>query len=304
MSRNAFLGTSEFAAAVLHRLADSPHRPVLAVAPPDRRKGRGRKLSPPPVAAAARELEMELVQTADVNDPAALDRVRAAAPELVTLCAFGQLIGEPLLSELPMINVHPSLLPRWRGAAPIERAIMARDADTGVSVMEVTAKLDSGPIALQETTEIGPDEDFGSLWPRLATIGGELLVAALDLRDTGDLQLREQDDAGATYAEKIEPAERRLDVSRPAAELAARVRALTPHIGAHLDLEGGGRLGVREARAGEGELQPGRLEASAGELLLGCGEGILHLKRVQPPGGRPMQVGDFLRGHGVPARAL
>ena len=304
MSRNAFLGTTEFAAAVLRKLADSQHRPVLAVTPPDRPKGRGRKLASPPVAEAARELEIDLVQTADVNDAEALERVRAADTELVTLCAFGQLIGDPLLSELPLLNVHPSLLPRWRGAAPIERAIMARDAATGVSVMKVTAELDSGPVALQERTPIGADEDYGSLSARLAERGGELLVRALDLRDAGKLELQEQDDANAIYADKIGPDERRLDAGRAAAELAATVRALTPHIGAYLELDGGERLGVRSARVEDGELEPRRLEGADGELRLGCGEGVLRLLAVLPPGGRPMAAEDFLRGHEVPARVL
>ncbi len=304
MSRNAFLGTTEFAAAVLRRLADSPHRPILAVTPPDRPRGRGRKLSAPPVAEAARELGIELVQTADVNDADALERIRSADPEVVNVCAFGQLIGEPLLSELPLLNVHPSLLPRWRGAAPIERAIMARDERTGVTIMRVVERVDAGPIALQERTEIDPGEDFGALWPRLAALGGEVLVRALDLDDAGELELRDQDEAGATYADKIAPGERRLDVSRRAAELAATVRALTPHIGAYLELDGGERLGVHDARSEHGALEPGELDASGAVLRVGCGEGVLRLLRVQPPGGRPMPVEDFLRGHPVPARAL
>ncbi len=130
--RTAYLGTSEFAATVLRRLARSPHRPALVVTPPDRRQGRGRKVQPPPAAVAASELGLDLLQAENVNDEEALERIRAAKPEAVLVCAFGQLIREPLLSEFPMLNVHPSLLPRWRGAAPIERAIMACDPTTGV----------------------------------------------------------------------------------------------------------------------------------------------------------------------------
>ena len=147
--RTAYLGTSEFAATVLRRLADSPHRPALVVTPPDRRQGRGRKVSPPPAAVAAAELGLELLQAENVNEEAALERIRAAQPEAVLVCAFGQLIREPLLSEFPILNVHPSLLPRWRGAAPIERAIMARDETTGICIMRLTAGLDSGPVALR-----------------------------------------------------------------------------------------------------------------------------------------------------------
>jgi methionyl-tRNA formyltransferase len=297
--RTAYLGTSDFAATVLRRLAASPHRPALVVTPPDRRQGRGRKVQPPPAAVAARELGLELLQAENVNDADALARIRAAQPQAVVVCAFGQLIREPLLSEYPMLNVHPSLLPRWRGAAPIERAIMARDERTGVCVMRLTEGLDSGPVALREEAPIDPDEDFGALSARLAELGGDLLVRALDLQADGALEFAEQDEAGVTYAEKIEAAERRLDPDRPAVELAARVRALTPHVGAYLELSGGDRLGVRQARAVEAgdDLAPGRLAERDGALLLGTGEGALRLEVVQPAGGKPMPADAYLRGH-------
>jgi len=295
--RTAYLGTSDFAATVLRRLAASPHRPALVVTPPDRRQGRGRKVKPPPAALAARELGLELAQAENVNEEGALERIRAAEPEAVLVCAFGQLIREPLLSERPILNVHPSLLPRWRGAAPIERAIMAGDERTGVCVMRLTAGLDSGPVALVEEVAIGPEEDFDSLSARLAELGGELLVRALDLQAAGALEFVEQDEEGATYAEKIEPGERRLDPARPAAELAAKVRALNPHVGTYLELPDGERLGVRRAVAVAEEVEAGKLEAREGELLLGCGEGALRLELVQPPGGKPMAADAYLRGH-------
>jgi methionyl-tRNA formyltransferase len=300
--RTAYLGTSDFAATVLRRLAGSPHRPVLVVTPPDRRQGRGRKVSPPPAALAAQELGLELLQAENVNDDEALARVRAAQPEAVLVCAFGQLIREPLLSEYPMLNVHPSLLPRWRGAAPIERAIMAGDQETGVCVMRLTEGLDSGPVALTERTPVNPDDDFGTLAARLAEIGGDLLVRALDLQAEGGLEFAEQDEAGVTYAEKIESAERRLDPERPATELAAKVRALTPHVGAYLELPGGEWLGVREASAVESgdDLDPGQLAERDGALLLGTGEGALQLEVVQPAGGKPMPADAYLRGHPLP----
>ena len=298
--RTAYLGTSDFAATVLRRLAASPHRPSLVVTPPDRRQGRGRRVKPPPAAAAARELELELLQAENVNEDGALARIHAAAPEAVAVCAFGQLIREPLLSERPMLNVHPSLLPRWRGAAPIERAMMAGDATTGVCVMRLTAGLDSGPVALVEEVPIDPDEDFAALSARLAEVGGELLVRALDLQAEGALELREQDEDGVTYAEKIEPGERRLDPRRPASEMAAKVRALAPHVGTYLELPGGERLGVRRARAVADQLEPGRFEVRLDSLLLGCGEGSLALEVVQPAGGKPMPADAYLRGHPLP----
>jgi methionyl-tRNA formyltransferase len=300
--RTAYLGTSDFAATVLRRLAASPHRPALVVAPPDRRRGRGRKSGPPPVAALAGELGIELHQTDDVNGEASLERIRAAAPEALAVCAFGQLIREPLLSEL-LLNVHPSLLPRWRGAAPIERAIMAGDRTTGVSIMRLAAGLDSGPVALQEEVAIEPEDNFASLSERLAASGGEQLVRAFDLAAAGALELREQDERGATYAEKIDPAERRLDPARPADDLARRLRALTPHVGAYLELAGGERLGVREARTVEVALAPGEVQVGDDGLLLGCGEGALRLEAVQPPGGKPMAADAYLRGHPLPVLA-
>lgn len=298
--RTAYLGTSEFAATVLRRLAGSPHRPVLVVTPPDRRQGRGRKVSPPPAALAAEELGLELMQAENVNEEGALERIRAAEPEAVIVCAFGQLIREPLLSEFPILNVHPSLLPRWRGAAPIERAIMAQDEVTGVCIMRLTAGLDSGPVALREEVPLDPEEDFASLSARLAETSGELLVRALDLQAEGALEFVEQDEEGVTYAEKIESAERRLDPSRPAAELAAKVRALTPHVGTYLEGADGERLGIRAAHAVEADVSQGTLEASDGVLLLGCGEGALRLDVVQPPGAKAMPADAYLRGHEPP----
>jgi methionyl-tRNA formyltransferase len=298
--RTVYLGTSEFAATVLRGLAASPHRPVLVVTPPDRPQGRGRKVSPPPVAVAAAELGIELLQAEDVNEGEALERIRAARPDAVAVCAFGQLIREPLLSELPLLNVHPSLLPRWRGAAPVERAIMARDRRTGVCVMRLVEELDAGPVALREEVPLGADEDFEALSGRLATLGGELLARALDLQARGELEFERQDEAGATYAEKIDPSERRLDPGRPAVELAATVRALTPHVGAYLETADGERLGVRRARAVDVSVKTGAVKSEWGALLVGCCRGALRLELVQPPGGRPMPVDAYLRGHPLP----
>jgi len=302
--RTVYLGTSDFAATVLRRLAASPHAPALVVTPPDSRQGRGRKVSPPPVAELAKELGTDLLQAASVNDEDALARIRAAEPEALLVCAFGQLIREPLLSLTEILNVHPSLLPRWRGAAPIERAIMARDPKTGVCVMRLTAGLDSGPVALRAEVELGGDEDYGALAPRLAALGGDLLVEALDLLADGTLAFTEQDDAAATYAEKIDGAERRLDPAQPAVELAAKVRALTPHIGAYLELESGERLGVRRASSSAATpLRAAEVAADEDALLVGTGDGVLRLETVQPAGGKPMSAADYLRGHKPPALA-
>jgi methionyl-tRNA formyltransferase len=289
---------------VLRRLAGSPHRPALVVTPPDRRRGRGRRLASPPAADAARELEIDLVQAASVNDAEPLERIAACGADAAVVCAFGQIIREPLLSDLEMLNVHPSLIPRWRGAAPIERAIMAGDDRSGMTIMRVTAGLDSGPVALQEEVAIDPADDYGSLSERLAGLGGELALRALDERAAGELAYRDQDEEQATYAEKIDPEERRLDPARPAAVLERTVRALTPHIGAYVELEGGERLGVRRAAAAPGGPGAGALEPDDDVLTLGTADGALRLEVVQPPGKRPMGAPAYLRGHDPPARAV
>ena len=180
--KTVFLGTSEFAVSVLRRLAGSPHRPSLVITRPDRPRGRGRKLSSPPVADAARELQIDLDQPRSVNDEAARTRIAAADPGAVCVVAFGALIKEPLLSDCWVLNVHPSLLPRWRGAAPIGRAIMAGDTRTGVSVIRLTEGLDSGPLCAQHDEPIEPRDTYGTLAGRLQRLGGELLVDTLDQR--------------------------------------------------------------------------------------------------------------------------
>jgi methionyl-tRNA formyltransferase len=290
-----YLGTSEFAVEVLERLAATPHRPVLVVTRPDRPRGRGRRLQAPPVAEAARVLGIETIQPEDVNAKQARAAIGAAEPEAVIVCAYGALLKEPLLSEHELYNVHPSLLPRWRGPAPIERAIASGDEETGVSIMRPTAELDAGPVCLQRSEVIAPDDDYGSLSARLAALAGELLVEALDLRPP----CRDQPGAGVTYAEKIESADRQLDPRRAADELELRVRALTPHIGAYIERGEGDRLGVRRAAlaAGVDDVEPGALEVRDSTLLYGAAQGALELLEVQPAGGKPMPAADWIRGH-------
>lgn len=294
--RTVYLGTSAFAAAVLERLADSAHRPALVVTRPDRPAGRGRRLASPPVADLARSLGLSLDQPDDVNEADARARIAAAEPDAVVVCAFGALIRADLLAAHDMLNVHPSLLPRWRGAAPIERAIMAGDAETGVAIMQVTAGLDSGPVCLVEREPIRDDDTFGTLSARLAALGGELLVRALDERPP----FAEQPEEGVTYAEKITAADRLLDPARPAAELARVVRALSPHVGARLALPGGTaeHLGVWGAQlAAPVAHEPGWLGSEGGRLVLATADGALELLVVQPPGKKPMPAADYLRGH-------
>ena len=291
--RTVYLGTSEFAAVVLRRLAESPHRPELVVTRPDRPRGRGRKLSPPPVADAARELEIALDQPVSVNDEAAIETIARARPDVVLVCAFGALITEPLLSRWEMLNVHPSLLARWRGAAPIERAIMAGDEVTGVSIMRVGEGLDDGPVCAQATEPIEAGDTYGTLAARLEELGAELLVRTLDERPP----CTAQDEAEATYAHKISPQDRDLMPARTAVELERIVRALTPHIGAYVTLRDATSLGVVEARVlPAGGPREGEISFDGPVPVLGCSSGALELLTVQPPGRRPMSGADYLRG--------
>ena len=305
-----FLGTSDFAAAVLERLArETDQRPALVLSRPDRPSGRGRRMTAPPVAEMARALGIALAQPGSVNDDEARAVISAAgggAPGSQTLvvCAFGALLKEPLLSEHEVLNVHPSLLPRWRGAAPIERAIMAGDARTGVSIMRLTAGLDSGPVCLAAAEPIGAQDTCGTLAGRLQVLGGDLLVRALRERPP----FIEQPEDGVTYAEKIAPADRTLEATRPAVELERTVRALNPHVGARVELADGSMLGVRRAALPELEPEPDEdggatgLFVCDGRLLLVCSPGCLELLEVQAPGARAMDAAAYLRGHAAPGR--
>jgi methionyl-tRNA formyltransferase len=265
-----FLGTSEFAAGVLEHLSAAGHRPELVVTRPDRPKGRGRKVQPPPVAQTARYLGIDLLQPEDVN------AVDLGEPDDIVLCAYGAIIREPLLSLRPILNLHPSLLPRWRGAAPIERAIMAGDADTGVSVMRLVEDLDAGPVCLTDVEPIGPADSYGTLAKRLEDRGAALLARALQERPPWIEQAAD----GVTYAERITAEDRTLDPEAPPEANERVVRALHPHIGARIELEDGTWLGVHEARVGDGPLTWHGLQ----------------LLQVQPSGGRPMSAEAYLRG--------
>lgn len=306
--RTVYLGTSDFAATVLRRLADSPHRPVLVVTRPARPKGRGRSMQDPPVADLARELGIELFQPDDVNSPDSVERIKAADPEVSAVCAYGAIVKEPLLSMLPNFNVHPSLLPRWRGAAPVERAIAAGDAQTGVSIMQLVEELDAGPFCAQQSVPIGPDDTYGSLAPRLAELGGELLVGALDGHVAGTLKWTDQADAGGedavTYAEKITREDRLLvPTITPAAQLDLMIRALTPHIGAFFDITDGDPLRVERARVADDQVTPGKATEREDRLVVGTPDGALELLEVKPAGGKAMSADAFLRGYKLPELA-
>ena len=259
--RIAVAATAPFGAAVLEGLA-ARHEVELVLTRPDRRKGRGQKEGPPPAKETAERLGLRIEQ------PERLERFPGEA-EAVVVAAYGALIPEPLLEERLWLNVHPSLLPRWRGAAPVERAIMAGDDETGVTVHRTTAELYAGPIAAQVAFAIEPDDDAGGVFDRAADLAVDLLEGVLP-----DPAFTPQPEEGVTYAEKITPKDRELDWSRPARELHDRIRALSPHIGARGELQGR-RMLVWRSRLADGEL----------EVL-----------EVQPEGGRRMSYEEFLRG--------
>ncbi|MGH3008681.1 MAG: methionyl-tRNA formyltransferase [Gaiellaceae bacterium] len=259
--RIAVAATAPFGADVLERLA-AEHDVVQLLTRPDKPAGRGRRVAAPPAKETAERLGIP------VSQPAKLDGAVDLAADTVVVCAYGLLIPNELLDRGLWLNVHPSLLPRWRGAAPVERALMAGDRETGVTIHETVEALDAGPIAAQRAFPIGAEDDAGAVYARAADIAAELLGDVL-ARDTPRFEA--QPSEGATYAEKIGPADREIDLSRPAHEVVDRVRALSPHIGARL-----GDLLVWQARVGE--------------------DGAFEPLEVQPAGGKRMTYDAYLRG--------
>ena len=278
----AYFGTAPFGADVLRRLVERGRVEVgIVVSQPDRPSGRGRSLAPPPVAVAARELGIELRQT----ENASAEPPDADAGLVV---AFGQILRPPLLGAYPLVNLHPSRLPRWRGAAPVERAIMAGDAETAVAAIEVAAELDAGPILAEAAIAIGPEDDAGAVRARALELGVPLLEQAL-LEHPAP---RMQPDEGVTYAHKITGADRVLDWTRPAAELDRVVRALSPHIGARCELDGRPVV-VWRARPADAGPEAGSIGPP---LVVGTGHGALEILELQPAGKRRMAAAEYLRG--------
>jgi methionyl-tRNA formyltransferase len=284
VARIAVAATAPFGADVLEGLAGR-HEVVELLTRPDRPRGRGRKPGAPPAKERAQRLGIPVRQE---------ERLSAETPlaaDTVVVAAYGLLIPSGLLDRALWLNVHPSLLPRWRGAAPIERALMAGDQETGVTIIRLEPQLDAGPVAAQEAFPLSPEDDFGTVSARAAELGAALLEEVLR-----EPSFTPQPAEGATYAEKIGPEDRLLrPESAGAVEVDRVVRALHPHIGARL-----GDLRVRRARpAGDDDVAPGELAARDGRLVLGCSPGALELLEVQPAGKRPMDAASYLRGHAV-----
>jgi methionyl-tRNA formyltransferase len=292
--RVAFAGSPEAAVEPLRALARSTHEVTIVVSQPDRPRGRRGTPAPTPVAAAAGELGLPVLRPRTINDPDAIAQIRDSGAEALAVVAFGQILREGVLGTWPCVNVHFSLLPAYRGAAPVERALMDGVEETGVTIMAMDAGLDTGPVYAVERTPVGPDEDAGALVARLSAMGGPLLVRVLAELEAGTAVATPQPEEGVSYAAKIAPEDRSLDPGRPAAELARRVRALSPHIGATCRI-GGETFKVWRAAARPEAAAPGLADVG-GRLVGGTAEGSLEILELQPPGRGRMDAGSFLRG--------
>lgn len=292
--RVLFYGTPAFALPTLHALL-ARHRVVAVVTQPDRPAGRGQRVEGSPVKAVALEQGIPVLQPDRLRDPGWPDRLAEHAPEVAVVVAFGQILPETVLRVPPRgsINVHASLLPRYRGAAPIAWAIVRGERETGITTFQMDAGMDTGPILLQRATAIGPEETAGELGARLATLGAEVLLETLDRLDT--LAPEPQDAGAATLAPRLRKEDGLLDWTQPAASLVARVRGLNPWPGA-ATAGPGGRLVLWRARAIAGRGEPGALALADGRLVVGTGAGLLEPLEVQPENRRPMSWNAYLRG--------
>ena len=297
--RLVFMGTPEFALPCLRALNEAGHEIAAVYCQPPRPAGRGHRPRPAPVQAEAERRGLPLRTPVRLREPAVQAGFAALEPDAAVVVAYGLILPRPILEapRLGCLNLHASLLPRWRGAAPIQRAILAGDEETGVTIMQLDEGLDTGPILLQERVPITKDTDAGELHDRLAGLGAKLIVEALAALEEGRLEPRPQPQRGATYARKLAREEARIDWSRPAIEIARLVRALAPRPGAATELPDGGQLKVLAA-----EPAPGRSGAEPGTVLDGaltvaCGLGGLKATRVQRRGKAPMDAEAFLRGY-------
>jgi methionyl-tRNA formyltransferase len=307
----AFAGTPAFARAALAALLDAGHAVPLVLTQPDRPAGRGLKLQASPVKQLALDRGLPLAQPRSLRlegrfpaDAAAAEgALRQAAPDLMVVAAYGLILPEWVLT-LPghgCINIHASLLPRWRGAAPIQRAIEAGDDRTGITIMQMDAGLDTGAMLLAEPTPIAADDTSATLHERLAAIGARLVVQALDRLQRGELHPVAQPAGGATYAHKIEKSEAAIDWRAPAAMIERRLRAFDPFPGCTATLAGQ-VVKVWRGRIVAGQGAPGQvLQADGGRLVLACGDGALELLTLQLPGGGRLAAREFLQRHPLPA---
>jgi methionyl-tRNA formyltransferase len=302
--RLAFMGTPDFAVRSLAEIAAAGHEVVRVYTQPPRKRGRGQAEQKTPVHQLAEVLGIPVETPESFRDPDVIADFRALDLDAAAVVAYGQILPQEALDapRLGCLNLHASLLPRWRGAAPIQRAIMAGDEATGVQIQQMEAGLDTGPILLSETVAIAPTDTAASLHDKLMETGALMWSRALAALERGSLEAVPQPEEGVTYAKKITAEEARIDWSRPASELADHVRGLSPFPGAWFELDTGKepvRVKVLMATAEDGEGAPGTVLDD--NLLVACGEGALRLARLQRAGKGAMDAGDFLRGNAVPA---
>ena len=295
----AFAGTPDFAATILRALISSPHEVGLVISQPDPRKGRGRKTTPTPVAELARQGDLPLEQ------PARISELRDVLPafDALVVAAYGQILRPDTLyaTREGAYNVHASLLPKYRGAAPIERAIMNGETETGVTIVKMDEGLDTGPMVLQKPVEISPDVNAGELTELLANTGAQAIVESLNLLDGGNLTLVEQDNLHATYASKLTEEDRVIRWEREAREVHDRVRALAPRTGArtyHPEIDGPVKIWrSRVVQTATSPYGTGHIRAENGHIVVSCGSGSLEVLELQLPGGRRLPAREFLLGH-------
>jgi methionyl-tRNA formyltransferase len=300
--RLVFLGSPPFATPILARLLDSPFRPLAVVTQPARAQGRGRKVVESAVATLARSAGIELLEPESVREPAVHARLAELAPDVFLVVSYGEILKPEFLAlaRVVSLNVHPSLLPRHRGATPIPAALLALDEVTGVAIQKVAKELDAGELLLVRETPIRALETAGELAARLAEWSGELVLEALAAVASGSAHYVPQDHARATYCKKLERAHGRIDWQRPARELEGRVRAMNPWPGASARLSSGAELLIWRARAlaqaSESSQAPGTILEAAQRLVVATGAGALELLELQNPGKRVLPAADYLRG--------
>lgn len=293
--RIVFAGTPEFAAQHLQALLDANRHVVAVYTQPDRPAGRGQKLMPSPVKQLALQHGIAVYQPQTLRDPAAQAELAALQADLMVVVAYGLILPQAVLDmpRLGCINSHASLLPRWRGAAPIQRAVEAGDAESGVTVMQMEAGLDTGPMLLKISTPIAADDTGGSLHDRLAELGSRAVVEAVAALEAGSLKGQVQDDSLATYAHKLNKDEARLDWSRPAVELERLIRAFHPWPICHSSLDGAA-VKIHAAHLAHGQGTPGQIIGAGKDgLQVACGAGSLLITRLQLPGGKPLNFSDL-----------
>jgi methionyl-tRNA formyltransferase len=297
--RIVFMGSPDFAVLSLERLVADGHTVPLVVTQPDRPAGRGRDLRSPPVKRAAERHGLPLAQPERVGDPQLLASLREMRPDLVVVVAFGQFLPRAVREVPPLgcINVHASLLPKFRGAAPIHRALMAGETETGVTVMRVEGQMDAGPILLQRTCPIRPEDDAGSLHDRLAVLGAAALADAARILAAGEGRWLPQDPAKVSLAPKLDDADCRVEMAGDPVSLVNRIRGLSPVPGAYLTLADGQRLRLLKAEVREGSGPPGTILAiEEAPVVVATGGGAIGLLDVQPAGKRRMAAAEFARG--------